>query len=165
MCGRSLSHLGYRGRVAEHVSVLEVGVTWEPNAPDAILVSCGLGKTAVALNAHPDDEDERCVVFVWSGTRSACLADPNDEAISGHRLYAHGLERVLWAGQVRESDLIRDLERRNRVHPHHDASRFASLEHHVLLLKEQVAEVVAEAVEVRRLTGSTLDAALSAMRS
>jgi hypothetical protein len=150
--------------MVEHVTVLELGVTWEPNAPDAVLVSNDFGKTALGLNAHADDEDKNCVVLVWTGTRSACLADPNDEAISGHRLYAKGLEGVLWAGEVHESELIRDLERQNRVHPRHQASRFESLMHHILLLKECVAEVVAEEVEVRRLNGPTLDAASSAMR-
>lgn len=63
--------------MVEHVTVLDLGVTWEPNAPDAILLSNDSGKTALALNAQADDDDQRCVVLVWTGTRFACLADPN----------------------------------------------------------------------------------------
>jgi hypothetical protein len=81
---------------------------------------------------------------------SACLADPNDEAISGHRLYGSGLGKVLWAGVVLDSVVIRALEMRNRVRPSHDPSRFRHLTHHVVLLKECVVEVVSEAVSVRR---------------
>jgi hypothetical protein len=116
------------------------------------------------MNPHLDDPDRRCVVLVWSGARSACLADPNDEAVSGHRLYERGLSQVLWAGIVRDSDAIRDLEMQARVHPFHDPSRSAGLVHHVVLLKECVVEVLAEAVTVQRLEGRTLDAVTAAMR-
>jgi hypothetical protein len=96
--------------------------------------------------------------------RAACLTDPNDEAVSGHRLYRKGLSDVGWAGLVRDSQAIDALERQNRVHPNHDPSRFDRLNHHIVLLKERVAEVVAEAVEVRRVEGTTLDAATAALR-
>jgi hypothetical protein len=43
------------------------------------------------------------------------MSDPNDEAISGHRLYGSGLSEVLWAGVIRDSDTVRALEKQNRV--------------------------------------------------
>jgi hypothetical protein len=150
--------------VAENVVPFDLGVTWQPNAPSAILVADDLGKTALALEPHPDDFDRRGVVIVWNGTRSACLTEPNDEAISGHRLYGKGLSKVLWAGLVRDSQAIEALERQNRVHPHHDPSRFDRLAHYVILSKECIAEVVAEAVEVQRIEGTMLDAATAAIR-
>jgi hypothetical protein len=148
----------------EHVTILDLGVAWDPNAPEAILISNDSGRTVLALNPHFDDDDQRCVVLVWTGARSASLSGPNDEAISGHRLYKKGLGQGLWAGQVLDSELVRSLERANRVHPRHNPSRFEHLEHHVLLLKEGVAEVVADAVSVQRIIGSTLNAAAEAMR-
>jgi hypothetical protein len=150
--------------MAEHVVTLDLGVRWNPNAPEALLLSDDFGKTMLALNPHHGDPDRRCVVLVWSGARSASRADPNDEAISGHRLYERGLNKVLWAGDVRGSNAIRALEMQNRVHPYHDPSRFEGLVHHVVLLKECVVEVVAEAVSVRRFEGRTLDAVNAAMR-
>jgi hypothetical protein len=45
----------YRDVVAKHAVPLELGVVWEPNAPLAILVSDDFGKTALALERHPDD--------------------------------------------------------------------------------------------------------------
>jgi hypothetical protein len=149
--------------MAEHVVALDLGVTWEPNAPAAILLSDDYGKTVLALNPHHDDPDRRSVALVWSGSRYACMADPNDEAISGHRLCASGLGDVLWAGAVRDSDLIRALETQNRVHLNHDPSRFEPLTHHVVLLKECVVEVVAPALSIQRFEGSTLDAATGAI--
>jgi hypothetical protein len=165
MTGRSLGAFGgYGDRTVEHVTVLDLGVVGAPNAPEAVLVSDGFGGTVLALNPHFDDEDQGCVVLVWTGTRSASLAGPNDEAISGHRLYEKGLGDAPWAGQVIDSELVHALERENRVHAHHDSFRFEHLAHHVLRLKERVAEVVAESIAVRRLDGSTLDAAAHAMR-
>ncbi|MCG6566894.1 hypothetical protein [Tessaracoccus sp. ZS01] len=151
--------------MAEHVVPLELGVTWEPNAPSAILVSNDFGSTALALKAHPDDRDQRCLVMVWTGSRYSSLSDPNDEAIRGHRLHRKGLRDVLWVGLVHESERIAELERQNRVHPLHDPSRFSRLSHHVLLLKECVIEVVAEDVSVLRTEGSTLQAAFAGVGS
>ena len=149
--------------MAEQVVALDLGVTWDPNAPAAILLSDDHGKTVLALNPHHDDPDRRSVALVWSGSHYACMADPNDEAISGHRLAANGLRDVLWAGAVRDSHLIRALEMQNRVHPRHDASRFDSLTHHVVLLKECVVEVVAQSFSIQRSEGTTLHAVAGAI--
>lgn len=149
--------------MAEQVVALDLDVTWEPNAPEALLLSDDYGKTVLALMPHPDDPDRRCVVLVWSGVHSACLAAPNDEAISGHRLYASGLSKVLWAGTVLNSEVSHSLEVQNRVHPRHDPSRYTNLVHHVILMKECVAEVVAEEVQVIRLEGTTRDAVVAAI--
>ena len=149
----------YGDPVAEHVEALDLGVTWEPNAPDAMLLSADLGPTSLALQAHPNDPDDRCVVLVWNGCRYACMAPPNDEAISGHRLWEKGLRGPLWAGVVRDSELVQDLERRNRVHPIHSASLFEGLTHYVVPLKECVVEVVAREVAVHRVEGTTVAAA------
>lgn len=166
--GRTLSLRGSPGgvtfnSVAENVVGIDLGVTWEPNAPEAWLVSDDNGRAALALKAHRDDPDRRCVVLIWSGVHSSWMADPNDEALSGHRLYSRGLREVLWAGVVRESDSVRALERQNRVHPSHDPSRFARLIHYVIPLKECVVEVIASAVAVQRVAGTTLDALTTAM--
>jgi hypothetical protein len=144
--------------MAEQVVALDLGVTWDPNAPEALLLSDDIGRTALALNPHHDDQDKRCVVLVWSGVHSARMGDPNDEAFSGHPLYGSGLSDVLWAGVVRDSAEVVALEARNRVHADHDASRYETLAHHVLLLKECVVEVIAERVTVDRLEGTTFDA-------
>ena len=47
------------------------------------MLSDDSGTTVLALNSHHDDSDQRSVVLVWSGSRYACMADPNDEAIRG----------------------------------------------------------------------------------
>ena len=134
---------------------VDLDVTWDPNAPDAVLTASDMGHTLLTLRAHPDDPDRRGVVLEWSGSRFSCMSDPNDEAISGHRLFSKGLADVLWAGLVEHSGLIADLERQNRVHPLHDSSRFERLAHHVVLLKECVVEVVAREILVRRVDGAS----------
>lgn len=148
--------------MAERVVSLEVGVEWEPNAPDAVLISQDVGDSLISLRAHFDDPDQRCVVFRWVGVRSATMSAPNDEAISGHRLSSRGLSGLLWAGQVLESSLIDELERQNRVHPYHDGSRFMELVHHIVLTKERTVEVIARSLTVGRHDGPTMAAAIAA---
>lgn len=150
-------------RVAEHVRELDARVRWEPNAPEAVLISADSGRCVLALNAHPDDGDQRCVVFTWSGTHSATMSNPNDEPLAGHRLYAHGLAELRWIGVVDGSVLIDELERINDIHPIHNPAQFASASHYVIPLKECVIEVVANVLVAERRKGTTSEAAVNSL--
>ena len=86
---------------------------------------------------------------------------PNDERFLGTAFRQRGLSGLLWAGQVLESSLIDALERQNRAHPYHDASRFRELVHHIVLTKERTIEVVARSLTVERHDGSTMAAAVA----
>ena len=168
MRGRGIQHsvrfAWQAQRVAERVIPLELGVVWDPNAPEAALVSNDVGPSLLMLRPRADDTDQRRIALVWEGARAAVMQPPNDEAISGHRLYNKGLKGVLWAAEVLDSEWISDLERRNRVHSLHDPQRFSELRHFVLLLKECTVEVVAPAVVVRRVeAGSVLAGAAEAL--
>jgi hypothetical protein len=149
--------------MAERVVELSVGVIWNPNAPHAALVATDLGPTVLSLRPRGDDPDQRWVVFRWPMSRAAVMEPPNDEAISGHRLYQVGLEGILWAAEVLDSRWIAQLEEQNRVHPYNRPGLFADLRHFLVLTKEVVVEVVAPSIEVLRLEGpSTVHAAASA---
>ncbi len=150
--------------MAERVLSWDVGFRWDPNAPDAILAVDDCGRAVLALKPHLDDPDQDCVIFVWSGAWAAVMGPPNDEALSGHRLYRRGLADLLWAGQVEHSEWIADLERQNRVHKRHDPARFARLTHFIVPLKECVVEVAAQDATVRRGAGSTVSAAAAVLR-
>lgn len=142
----------------------EPGVRWEPNAPDAVMVTGDRYAAVLALDAHFDDADDRCVVLVWKHATAAVMSPPNDEAIDGHRLWARGLDDVLWAGVVDDSEWVAALERENRVHDAHDPAYFATLVHHVLPLKECVVEVVSRGpFRVERVAGRTLEAAFAVL--
>lgn len=153
----------YGERVAERVEAVDLGVVWEPNAPDAVLVSNDVGPAGLALRAYPGDHDERCVLLIWAGCYFASTMALNDEAISGHRLWAKGLSEILWAGVVNQSELILTLEQQDQVHPPHGSSRLAGLVHYVIVLKECVVEVIARGVAVQRVDGTTAEAALRAL--
>jgi hypothetical protein len=147
----------------ERVTDLDVGVEWNPNGSYAVLITGEYG-AALALYAYMDDPDQRCVVFRWKYATAVALEPPNDEAISGHRLYDRGLHDISSAGEVLDSAWVADLERRNRVHPSHQAERYAGERHYIFALKENVAEVVSEhPLEVLRLPGTTLQAAYAAL--
>jgi hypothetical protein len=138
--------------MTEHVAPLHLGVMWNPNAPDAVLVSTDDGRAALAMNAHPSDEDQRVVVLVWSGCHAAVMAPPNDEARDQHRLFGIGLRELLWAGEVEGSQWAATVDPLKARPPG---------THFVVLTKEATVEVLARALTVRRLPGSTRDAAAS----
>jgi hypothetical protein len=53
------------------------------------------GETRLTLRAHPDDPDQRSVGLVWNGCLATRMEPPNDEAISGHRLYDLGMKECV----------------------------------------------------------------------
>lgn len=152
--------LGFLG-MTERVVRSGVEVVWEPNAPDAVMVSDDAGRTVLALRPHPDDKDRRTVVLLWVRVESASLSAVNDQAISGHHLWHAGLSDVLWLGIVENSDLVRRLRRQNSVHPTHDPRRYDFLDHYIAPLKESLVEVVAGSVVVHRHAGTTREAAVA----
>jgi hypothetical protein len=149
--------------MGERVVELDLGVTWSPGSPDAVLLASDLGPTFLMLRPHHDDRDRRWVVLRWEGVRLSVMQPPNDEAISGHRLFAKGLRGILWAAEVLESEWIADLERRNRMHPYHQPNRYRDLRHFLVLLKEDTVEVVAEAIQVVRIDASSSAEAIGSL--
>ena len=150
--------------MTEHVRSIDVGAVWDPNDPDAVLLARE-SRAVLALRARWDDADDRAVVLSWVDARLASIGPPNDEAINGHPLYEKGLRDVLWVGTVHDSELVAELERRNRVHPGHRRAGWKGLHHFVVRTKEKLIEVVAEAVSVERVPGSTVEAAVACLPS
>lgn len=144
----------------EHVEAIALPIDqhfWDPNAPEAFLVSNDQGRSALALRAHPDDPDRRSVVLRWSAVQYALMAAPNDEALHRHRLYDRGLRNLLWIGVVRDSELVTALQPMSySAEPP---------QHYIVLTKEKVVEVVAGNLESLRAGGSTHVAALAGMSS
>ena len=139
---------------------------WDPNVESGVLVQDEDGNACLALLAKVDDPNDQMVVLIWPHCYAALMQPPDDEAISGHRLWGHGLENALWAGEVFESQWIAALRQGNRVHSGHTKveHRYSRLRHYVIRLKGSAVEVVAEEVQVTRVTAtSTLEAAAAVM--
>ncbi|SOD73917.1 hypothetical protein SAMN05892883_3109 [Jatrophihabitans sp. GAS493] len=107
------------------------GLRWEPNAPEAEFAVSDSGLACLVLRAHPDDADQNKVALYWTGVSSAAFGDPNDEGLGSHPLYGHGLEGLLWAGEVDKSDGTR--------------------RHFLVPTKEGLAEVWAHAIDAIRI--------------
>lgn len=100
--------------------------------------------------ACPGVDDNAFVAFRH---RYALMAGPpNDEAFAGHPLAARGL-RPYGAFRVEDSSWIRQLERMNAVHPHHDPERFWDLTHYILSFHDSTVECVAGDYTVSVLAG------------
>lgn len=133
---------------------------WEPNAPEACLLSDDFARAALAQRAHPADPDQRCVVLRWDMALLAQMGPPNDEGRQQHRLYELGLRDMLWLGVVRESELVARL--RPMWSPVGDGRRIQPM-HYVVPSKECVVEVVAADVELLRIDGTPREAAVRSL--
>ena len=66
---------------------------------------------------------------------------PNDEALGGHPLARLGLRRYA-VHEVYGSELVRELERRNSVHPRHDRASYLARRHFVFTFQDNTLECV-----------------------
>jgi hypothetical protein len=148
--------------VPEYVVPLDVMVRWDPHGADAVLLAGEGGRAALALRAHPDDADRRCVVLAWEGVRSAAMTEPGDIALPGHPLYDRGLRDVLGVGVVQQSALIDELRHRHAGDPQPEPARHDRLVHHIVLLAERTVEVAAELLVVHRVAGPPAAAVFAA---
>lgn len=143
----------------ERVERLDIGLVCDVGVPYPVLVQSdertflafrlgrrGSGTSSTIQVVVPAAaEPTRVGVIEFVGCRLASMGLPNDEALSGHRLWRRGLREVGYhsAGEVFNSSLVRDLEQGNRVHPRHQPAFFTSLRHFVFTFKECTFECVA----------------------
>jgi hypothetical protein len=126
--------------VDPEVVAAAVDLRWEPNAPEAALLSLDDSRVVLALRPHFDDVDQRTVVLRFDGAVQSTMTGDNDEGLSRHRLYDRGLDRLLWLGTVENTDWSWEQK----------AWRTQPLRHFIAALKESVVEVMAESVIVLR---------------
>jgi hypothetical protein len=81
-------------------------------------------------------------IVEFVGYRSYMFGSPNDEAFGGHPLASRALTSYA-AFEIKQSSWIRQLEKMNRVHPHHDKKRFDSLRHFIFAFHDSTFECVA----------------------
>jgi hypothetical protein len=130
--------------MVERVVPIELGVTWEPNAPDAALSVADYGPARLVLDAHFDDTDQSQVVLVFSRVLAARYGPYNDEGLHHHRLYDAGLAGLLWAGEVLDSAWIAE------VVPAVAVTAIEAKHHFIIVTKEALVEVLADGLHVER---------------
>jgi len=62
---------------------------------------------------------------------------------------------------VEHSSWIREAERRNRIHPYHDAAAFDALRHFAFTFHDKIVEVLAGDFDTEVMVGSTATALLA----
>lgn len=136
---------------------VELGVSIDPGAPLPHLLADGLRAVLVfhaGLDPDPswdgttvtvidpaDAAVRRLSWIIFEGVAHVSLGGANDEALHGHPLYAAGL-RHYQAHEIHSSQLVAEMERRNRVHPHHRPEAFRSLRHLIITFHDETFDCV-----------------------
>lgn len=98
--------------------------------------------------------EEQVILVTFEHSSAHLFGPPNDEAFSGHRLVAKGLEPY-GAFEVLHSEWIQQLETMNAVHPRHDKARFLEGKRHLILtFHDSTFECIARGYRVEFAKGS-----------
>jgi hypothetical protein len=119
----------------------------ETAAPMPMVIAGDVGTVILIFYARPSqsapaESQELNAVVRFDGSIAHSLGEPNDEALSGHPLFARGLS-AYGAFRVRQSSWVATLERMNRVHSQHKPTAYQGLTHFVYTFHDSVFECVA----------------------
>jgi hypothetical protein len=151
----------YRARQAghEYADELDLGIVPDPGAPmphilangDTVFVLfylrpavSGDGDTAIGTGRH-SSEHRPIALVEFIGVHAVLFGGPNDEALSGHRLYGRGLEYYA-IHEIRSSSWITEAQGVNSVHPHHQDGWHEWLRHFVITFHDETLECLARDV-------------------
>ncbi|MBU6372672.1 MAG: hypothetical protein KJS97_08085 [Alphaproteobacteria bacterium] len=102
--------------------------------------------------AGSDSEGEVCALIKVDRYLAFQFGPPNDEAISGHRLYELGL-RAYSSFEILNSEWIGQQKAANRVHPHHRDELFEGYRHIVITFHDSTLEFIARGFAVQLVEG------------
>jgi len=109
--------------------------------------------TYVTVKDPASGATESIAITEFELARASTLGPPNDEALSGHRLWGRGLTFYA-AHRVVNSTWIGELEQRNRVHPQHKPSLFSGLTHYLFTFHDETFECIARSHNADVVTGT-----------
>ncbi len=100
-----------------------------------------------AKRVDPAVTENYCGIIIFSQILAHMMGEPNDEALSGHRLYERGLGayRVF---EIHNSSWIDLYRRMNSVHPSHSDALFDGYKHFVFTFKDSCFECIAKKFDV-----------------
>src|SRR6266849_6093731 len=139
---------------------IDLGIKWDAGAPQPRLLqseyktflACFLDQpnqpldgTRISFFDPASPEPDSVGIIEWHRCFETMLGWPNEEALSGHRLWAKGLKelRHYSSAEVQNSSWIAEIEHGNRVHPSHKPAIYASLKHYILLFHDSTFECLA----------------------
>jgi len=97
--------------------------------------------TYVNIRNNNTDEGVACITFNHCSQYK--FGSPNDEAIKGHPLYKYGLEAYKFF-EVKNSEWIKTLMERNRVHHLHKDEYFKNCKHFIYFFHDNCFEIACE---------------------
>ena len=132
--------------------------TVDYGAPSPTIISNDNKLFIIFYSAEAVRNDE-IVVVSFKFCTTYRFGSPSNETIQGHPYYALGL-RSGGFYELKNSDLIKQLQSVASIHPNHNAARWQKCRHFILTFHDNMFECVAEDFEVRFDKKSIHDQAL-----
>lgn len=140
-------------------------------APSPIIIATD-GKLLVTFYADAESNspvpqmrnvvyDSGVISIKFTGCLKHTFGIPGDEALSGHPYYKLGM-RACSFYELKDSDLIRELQNIEKVHPYYSQERWNEYKHYILTFKDNMLECIATGFEVSE-ENTSLDHQAAAM--
>ncbi|GAC1591957.1 MAG: hypothetical protein NVS3B21_11020 [Acidimicrobiales bacterium] len=117
---------------------------WSSGAPEPILIATGWRTLVAIYLASPAVQNDMEVqVAEFVSCSAVRFGFPNDEVLTGHPLWGHGLEFYA-THEVEDSSWLHDLRSIESVHPRAADTPFWDQKHFVLTFHDNTLEAIAD---------------------
>lgn len=78
---------------------------------------------------------------------------PGNETLNGHPYQKLGIKSFSFY-ELRDSDLIKELQNIDKVHPYYDSGKWKTYKHYIITFHDNMFECVAQSFEIRKENAS-----------
>lgn len=103
----------------------------------------------VELHQRDNIYDVGVVFLEFHGFIKYSFGMPNDETIQGHPYSRLGMMSYSFY-ELKESDLIRELQGIDKIHPYYNSERWDKYKHYILTFHDNMFECIAEGYTIKR---------------
>ena len=142
-------------RGEEHAIPCDGFPPWEAAVPSPCVLYGPMGVALVYLHRPTEEQGEDdepvlqpVVVVHFDDVIRVQAGTPNSEVVHGHRLHGKGLDEC-GGNLVINSTWAEEARRINSVHPMYDATRWQTLKHYFVVLRDDTIECLARGFTVR----------------
>lgn len=89
------------------------------------------------------EDDNKRGLIIFDGLCQFKFGYPNEEAITGHKLYREGLYPLSFY-EIKKSSWLQEIIDANKIHPYHKDSQFEKYRHYFFPLHDNSFEILAE---------------------
>lgn len=147
---------------------IEKNIRMDTGAPMPTIISTDnelclsfyVDKTFDELHQRDTNSDTGVISIVFNRCLKYTFGIPDNETIHGHPYWKLGMKSYAFY-ELKDSDLIKELQQMSRVHPYYNPKKWENYKHYVITFHDNMLECIAEGFKVEKAESSMHEQVIS----